>query len=143
MIRQVQDVQAILSFAQGLLREGGPENSAVESPIEVRSPEGMLHSWFVPVTSDGTIAGFYEFLPDGKFLRFSLYRGDQAYSDWLSPEKLVHCSRDERCGKPFLSYDGSPARIVWAVPLIRGEKETLVYVAGKTVYPVPVDARPQ
>ncbi len=138
-----RDEKAILALAQSLPREGGPKNSSVESPIEVRSPQGMLHSWFVPVTSEGSITGFYEFLPDGKFLRFSLYRGDQTYPDWLSPEKLVHCRRGEHCGKPFLSYDGSPARIVWAVPLIDGEKETLVYVAGKTAYPAPVGAKPQ
>ncbi len=137
-MREARDAQSILALARKLLRESGQSNTAVEEPIEVRSPEGGLHSWFVPVSSGRLIAGFYEFLPDGTLKRFSTYRSDQALSDWLVPEKRVNCRPGETTGKPFLTYDRSPDRLVWAVPLVNERKESrLVFVAGETAYPPP------
>ena len=137
-----RQAQEILEAATRLLEQ---ESAFVaEQPLEVRAPQGGRHSWLVPVTCGETIAGFYEFLPDGTYLRFSVYRSDQLFRDWLVPEKRVHCRPGESAGTPYLSYDGSPARIVWAVPVADSSGATrLVFVAGKTAYPAPAPSQPE
>jgi hypothetical protein len=125
----------------------------LETPIAVQAPDGRLHSWFVPVTIGSQLAGFFQFLPDGTFMRYSSFQrraadlaGCPASEDWLDPERIqaraeVQRQPDETSSKPFLTYDRTPHRLVWAVPLTNARGEVrLVYVAGATVYlPSPED----
>ena len=151
-----QETSQIRAQAQELLRSGtiGSDlvvaSGRIEMPIAVQAPSGRLHSWFVPVTIGNQLAGFFQFLADGTFMRYSSFQrrasdldGCPATSDWLDPKQIlaraeVQRQPDEISGKPFLTYDRTPDRLVWAVPLTNSRGEArLVYVAGKTVYPPP------
>lgn len=122
----------------------------VETPLAVQAPDGRLHSWFVPVTVGNQIAAFFQFLRDGTFMRFSSFQrrtgelvGCPAAADWLEPNRIqaraqAQRQAEETIGEPFLTYDRSPDRLVWAVPLTNARGEVrFVYVAGKTVYLPP------
>ena len=150
------EIKQIRAHAQKLLR-GGTIGSAlvvasgrIEMPIAVQAPAGRLHSWFVPVTVGNQLAGFFQFLPDGTFMRFSSFQhragelaGCPAAADWLDPNRIqaraeVQRQPDETSSKPFLTYDRTPDRLVWAVPLTHARGEVrLVYVVGETVYVPP------
>jgi hypothetical protein len=153
------ETSQIRAHAQKLLRGGtiGSDlvvaSGRIETPIAVQSPSGRLHSWFVPVTVGDKLTGFFQFRADGTFMRFSSFQrrasdlaGCPATADWLDPNRIqaraeVQCQPDETSGKPFLTYDRTPDRLVWAVPLTNARGEVrLVYVAGETVYvPPPED----
>ncbi len=150
------DATQIRAQAQNLLRGGtvgSPlvvESGHVETPIAVQAPDGQLHSWFVPVTVGNLLAGFFQFLADGTFMRFSSFQrragelaGCPPAADWLDLDRIqaraeVKRQPDETSGKPFLTYDRTPDRLVWAVPLTNARGQVrLVYVAGETVYVPP------
>ncbi len=152
------DSNAILARAQNLLRGGtfgsdqAIQSGRIETPVAVLAPEGSLHSWFVPVTVGNKLNGFFQFLPDGTFMRFSSFQrrpGDlstcPAAADWLDPVVIkaraeVQRRPNETTGRPFLTYDRTPDRLVWAVPFTNARGEVrLVYVAGETVYMPPPD----
>lgn len=146
------------SLAQELLRSGTIGNALVaasgqiEAPVPIQAPDGQLHSWFVPVIANGYLAGFFQFLPDGTFMRFSSFQrraddlaGCPAAEDWLDLDQiqaraLDHREPDETGGRPFLTYDRSPDRLVWAVPLTNSQGQLrLIYVVGRSVYLPPGD----
>ena len=153
------EANQIRTHAQNLLRRGTIGSALViasgciETPLAVQAPDGRLHSWFVPVTVGNQLAGFFQFLPDGTFMRFSSFQrrvgelaGCPAAASWLDPDRIqaraeVQRQSDETSGKPFLTYDRTPDRLVWAVPLTKaGGDVRHVYVAGETVYvPPPQD----
>jgi hypothetical protein len=126
------------------------KSGRVEVPIAVHSPDGRHHSWFVPVTVSKQIVGFFQFLSDGTFMRFSSFQhrvgelaGCPAAVDWLDLNRIqaraeVHRRIGETTGEPFLTYDKAPDRLVWAVPLTNANGEVRhIYVAGNTVYVPP------
>ncbi len=155
-MRDNHETNQIRALAQNLLRSGTLGNALVvasghiEMPIEVQAPDGRRHSWFVPVTIGNQLAGFFQFLTDGTFMRFSSFQhraseltGCPTAADWLDPNRIqarAEAKRqpDERSGKPFLTYDRTPDRLVWAVPLTHARGEVrLVYVVGEVVYLPP------
>ncbi len=144
---------AIRRVARQLLASGdvGDESlrrsSIVAPAIPVLVKGGELHSWFVPVTVRDRLVAFFQFLPDGTFMRFSSFQrrpgesdGCPAAADWLDRERMqtrVAGQRrtDETIGEPFLTFDVTPDRLVWAVPLSRASGEVrLVYLAGDAMY---------
>lgn len=153
------DASQIRIQAQKLLRSGKMGNSLVgmsvkiAMPIEVKESDGRLHSWYVAVTAGNYIAGFFQFLPDGNIVRFSTFQrragelsGCPEAGDWLDAERIksraaTMLQPDETIGEPYLTYDRSPDKLVWSVPLKHaGGAIRSVYVAGKTVYlPPPGD----
>jgi hypothetical protein len=150
------DAAGIGEAARQLLASGsvGDEplrlSATVGSAVSVLNPGGGLHSWFVPVTVGDRLAAFFQFLPDGTLMRFSSFQRRPGelddcppVADWLDPDRIraraeVQRRTDETTGEPFLSYDRTPDRLVWAVPLSddRGDVR-LLYVAGETVYAPP------
>lgn len=150
------EADRIRAHARHLLRDGTIGNTLVatsghiDAPIAVRAPDGRLHSWFVPVTVGNHLAGFFQFQREGTYLRFSSFvrrpgelAGCPAAADWLDPDRIrtraeVRRRPDETSGTPFLTYDRTPDRLVWAVPLTdaRGGVR-LVFVVGETVYAPP------
>jgi hypothetical protein len=155
-MRDDHKTNKIRALAQNLLRDGTigsalvAASGRIETPIAVQMPDGGLHSWFVPVTIGDQIAGFFQFLPDGTFMRFSSFQrradelaGCPAAADWLDPNRIkarAEAKRqpDERSSKPFLTYDRTPDRLVWAVRLTHARGEVrLIYVVGETVYVPP------
>jgi hypothetical protein len=150
------DGAGISQVAQKLLTSGGVgdealrRSAAVLPALPVLGPGGGLHSWFVPVTVGDRLAAFFQFLPDGAFMRFSSFQrrpgdlaGCPAADDWLDSGRIqaraeVQRQADETSGEPFLTYDRTPDRLVWAVPLTQaGGQARLIYVAGETVYTPP------
>lgn len=143
----------VRATAQGLLRGGaisGPLVTAsgqVETPLPVHGPQNSMHSWFVPVTIGDQLVGYFQFLPDGTFMRYSSFQrrpdkltGCPKANDWLDPDQIrayaeAYRLPDETSGTPILTYDKSPDRIVWAVPLTRSQNETrFVYVISGIAY---------
>ena len=109
-----------------------------------------LHSWFVPVTVGDRLVAFFQFLPDGTLMRFSSfqrkpgeYERCPVAADWIDLDRIqtraaAQRREDESARAPFLTYDRTPDRLVWAVPLANSRGETrLIYVAGEAVYAPP------
>lgn len=151
------EADRIRAHAQHLLRDGTiggtlvVSSGHIETPIPVQAPDGGLHSWFVPITIGNQLVGFFQFLSDGTYMRFSSFQrrtgelvGCPAAKDWLDLDQIraraeVERRPDETSSTPFLTYDKSPDRLVWAVHLTdaRGAVRS-VFVAGQTVYlPLP------
>jgi hypothetical protein len=154
--QKADDATGIAQVARQLLTAGsvGDESlrrSATVLPaLPVLAPDGTLHSWFVPITVSDRLAAFFQFLPDGTLMRFSSFQrrpGDftdcPLAADWLDLTRIkaraeVQRRMDETASEPFLTYDRSPDRLVWAVPLIQAGGEVRhVYVVGETVYVPP------
>ena len=155
-MRNDHESSEIRTLAVTLLQSGNfggdlvIESGHVESPIAVQDPDRKLHSWFVPITVGSHLAAFFQFLPDDTFMRFSSFQrragelvGCPDAADWLDLKRIKERAQAfnqmaETSGEPFLTYDRSPDRLVWAVPLeIPGGEVRLVYVAGRTVYEPP------
>lgn len=151
-----REASQIRIHAQNLLRSGTfgsaitVTSGRIETPIAVQTPEGRLHSWFVPVIVGTQLNGFFQFFPDGTFIRFSSFQrrpdkltGCPIATEWLDPNRIEACAHvqkqpDETSGKPFLTYDRTPDRLVWAVPLTNTSGEVrLIYVVGETAYVPP------
>jgi hypothetical protein len=122
-------------------------SSIVAPAVPVLVPGAGLHSWFVPVTLGDRLVAFFQFLPDGTLMRFSSFPrrsgesgGCPAAADWLDRERMQTRAAGQRqtgetIGEPFLTFDVTPDRLVWAVPLSRASGEVrLIYFAGDAVY---------
>jgi hypothetical protein len=144
-------------LAQRLLESGSVNDelirqyATIHPALPVLESTGKLNSWFVPILVGDRMAAFFQFLPDGTFMRFSSFQhkaGDLAgcppATDWLDLNRIqaraeIQRQSDETSNKPFFTYDRSPDRLVWAVPLTNAHGEVrLIYVVGEMVYtPTP------
>ena len=143
----------ILSHAQALLRSGQIggslviESGRIGAPIAVRAPDGRLHSWFVPVTVDNQLVGFFQFLPDLTLMRYSSFQrredsleGCPSAESWTNEETIQRRAQEnarpgETAGMPFLTYARVPSRLAWAVPLTtRGGIARTLFVAGQVAW---------
>lgn len=150
------DATSITEKARQLLANGslGDEqlrrSATVGCALPVLAPGGELHSWFVPVTVGDWLVAFFQFLSSGILMRFSSFqrRSGEIDScpnaeDWLSLEKIqahaaIQRRKNETIGKPILTYDRTPDKLAWKVPLTNECGEVrYVYVAGETVYTSP------
>lgn len=115
--------------------------------LPVYNMEHEVHSWFVPVIAGDRLIAFFQFLSDGTFMRFSSFQHHPGeiedcplVSYWLDTKRIVTLAEkfrhaDEIIGQPFLSFDRTPERIIWAVPLSSPNIEVRnVYVVGDEVY---------
>lgn len=148
--------------AQALMAGGGPSTlvrreGKVAEAIAIRTPDGTLHSWFVAVTVNDRIVGFFQLLPDLTPIRWSTFQRREdslaacpPAAHWLDRAAIrdraaALAGGDETAGPPALSYDRVPDRIAWAVPLVSADGATrTVFVAGAAVWPagpVPPTAR--
>ena len=149
------DAENIVQAARQMLARGNVGDEPLQSSatvgraVPVRGPNRELHSWFVPLTVGDRLAAFFQFLPDQTLMRFSSFQrrpgdcsGCPPVADWLDSERIrkraaTQLQADETIGEPFLSYDRTPDRLVWAVPLSHEGDVRLVYVIGETVYLPP------
>jgi len=150
------DADRIDQEARQLLAEGSVgdaplrRSATVRRALPVFAPGGGLHSWFVPVTVGDRLAAVLQLLPDRTLMRFSSFQrrpgelaGCPAAADWLDTGRIrarAEAQRrgNETAGEPFLTYDRTPDRIVWSVPLTRADGEVRhIYVAGEAVYAPP------
>lgn len=111
--------------------------------LPVLAPGGAVHSWFVPITVGEMLAAFLQLLPDGTLMRFSSFQTRPEAADWLDAARIrrraqAECRAGEIAGEPLLTYDRSPDRLVWSVPLIDSRGGTrLVHIAGTQVFAPP------
>ena len=148
-----RDATKILKRARELLRSGASggvtvrKSGRVEQPIPVLGPNGELHSWFVPVTVGELLAGFFEFQPDLTFMRYSSFQrqedsleGCPAAELWIDTNAIQrqvanNVRPGEQARELFLTYDGAPSRLAWAVVLESPDGTTrTVHVAGNVVW---------
>jgi hypothetical protein len=105
-------------------------SAAIGEPLLVRAPDGSPESWFVPLVDGTELVGFVQLGLDLALRRISSLPAPAA--SWLDPAVVVRVARrvardDERLGEPVLSYDSSPDRLAWAVPVEGGGT---VFVTG-------------
>jgi hypothetical protein len=118
----------------------------VAEPIEVRDAHGVIRSWFVPIIDGDRIAGFVELDIDLRHRRTSMFgrgsgsnRALPAAASWIDPDAVLERARPQLSvgdvpGVPYLSFDGVPDRIAWAVPVSRPTRTYTIYVAGDAAW---------
>jgi len=146
------DGNAALRQARSLLESGEIGGSLVQSSGQIEPAKalldqyGKLHSWFVPVTVGDRLAGFFQFLPDLTMMRYSSFqRHDNSIEGcptkelWLDEAAILSRFQDYAgagacVGKPYLTYDKSPSRVVWAAVFKASDGTTRTLQAtGKTI----------
>lgn len=105
-------------------------SAIVGEPLLVQAPDGSPQSWFAPLVDGVELVGFVHLGLDLALRRVSSLRAPAA--SWLDPAVVVDVARrvardDERLGQPVLSFDGSPDRLAWAVPV---EGDGTLFVTG-------------
>jgi hypothetical protein len=113
-------------------------------PLPVLTPAGNLDSWFVALTAEDRIVGFFQLEPDLQVHRYSSFQSTRGSVDgcppaaaWLDRAEIGERARasaggDQELGEPILSYDGSRDRLAWRVPVLGGPGA--VFVAGEHAY---------
>lgn len=143
------DAAAIASAARRelLAVPGLPADVTLHPPMPVRTLGGGFDHWYVPVLSGTRLVAFLRFAAGGELHGFSSFlrspagvRTAPAADDWINPVTVRRRAetlreKGESVGEPFLSFDGAPDRIAWAVPMSSGTKRRWIFVAGKTAWP--------
>ena len=150
------DAAAIKALASEHLAHGrfGDDHirrtATVADPSLVVGPRGEPHSWLVALTTGNRLAAVFQILLDGTVMRFSNFQrrpgdlsGCPSARDWLDPASArdraaTQTHPGDAVDTPVLTFDRSPERLVWAVPVRspNGDRRT-VYVAGNSVYDPP------
>lgn len=138
--------------AKELLRSGhfggfSARKGQVLDPIPVVAPNGVMHSWLVPVALEDTMLGFFELLPNMTMTRYSSFQRDPSslkgcppVAAWTDPDAVLRAARPhlrpgETARTPVLSYDGAPARLAWAIEVVAANgSRRVIYVAGAAVW---------
>jgi hypothetical protein len=123
------------------------QSGRVGNPVPVRSPDGGLHSWFVPVIVGDLLAGFIEYQPDLTLVRYSSFQrreesmeGCPAAALWLDTTVIQSQLKSsvrpgEKVRETFLTYDTAPSHLAWAVVVESPDGTTrTLHVAGSTVW---------
>ena len=119
----------------------------VQMPIPIYDLEGRIVSWFVGVTIRDRIVSFLQFDKNLRIMRYSTFLNKDSYVEscpkaftWLDPKYIEEQARkkaspDDKLMQPFMTYDGSLSRIVWAVKA-REKQDRLktIFVTGSYVY---------
>ncbi len=143
----------VFQKAQELFESGLVQDAVVRSqgqlnkPIPIIGPEADLAGWFVGVTIGNQIVGFMQFDRQMQVLRYSSFQkspgslvGCPPRDDWLDASAVkkrakAHIGVGDQIASPYLTYDGNPSRLVWAVPVkMRREGHKIIFVAGDFAY---------
>jgi hypothetical protein len=117
-------------------------------PVPLVGPGGSLSGWVVPVQIEGRLLGLIQLDEEDRFRRYASFMrrpGSIAdcpmVSDWLDRSTILTrasalVAKGDRLGEPVLSFDRSPDRIVWDVPVVSptGEGPRRIFVAGSHAY---------
>lgn len=120
------------AFAAG--RDDARSRTAtVGEPLIVHAADGSPESWFVPLVDGDELVAFVHLGLELE-LRRSSSLGAPAAS-WLdrhtirrTAARAVSVADAQRLGEPMLSFDASPDRLAWMVPI--GDGEATIFVAG-------------
>jgi hypothetical protein len=145
--------QDIARQARLLLRQGAAQDISVTKrgkvlqPLPVLTLQQTLESWFVGIAIGDRLAGFFQFAPDLVLRRYSTFlsRPDALEScplaaAWVDPKSVLVRAQallqpGEEAGTPYLSFDQSPDRLAWAVPITSSSGvQRMIYVAGDYAY---------
>jgi hypothetical protein len=116
-------------------------DAAILSPAPIREPDGeSIAGWFVGVIQAGLLKGFIQLRPDFEFDRSSTFGVAQDPGDWFDIDRIREragtlAGSGDEAGTPYLSYDVTPERIGWIVP-IRGPggRQRRVMVVGSAAF---------
>ena len=127
---------AVAAGRTGIL---GAEDARYE-PLPIVTPNGELAGWFIGLVDRDRLLGYVQLDADLRYHRASWFGGiGQAAADWLDPMRVVELARPamdpgEQPGRPFLSYDASPDRIGWIVPVESAGRTRRLMVAGTSAF---------
>lgn len=130
--------------AEALARAG----EFTETPALLGEPVGILDSsgvqtgWFVPLVDGARIKGFVELRADLQHRRTAGFGTPVCAAAWLDPAVVRNRAERETgpadvLGEPYLSFDGAPDRIAWAVPVGGPRGPRIVWVAGEATWSGP------
>lgn len=111
-------------------------DARIEDPIPVETPTGELDSWFVALTADEQLLGFFQLEPDLVLHRYSTFDRRPLAADWLDRGAIRERARTaaddgDRLGEPILSYLRSRDRLAWRVPI--ANRPAAIYVSGEHI----------
>jgi hypothetical protein len=151
-------LEDLMKFVQSLLKQGAANDDLVmrrgraAQALPVVDRRGALYSWFVGILVDDRLVGFFQFSPDLTFQRYSSFMRQPGQVEtcpsadtWLDPDTILARARPllqpgEAAGKPYLSFDRSPDRLAWAVPVSSEADQRQIYVTGEYAYPAVEDS---
>lgn len=110
--------------------------ATIEDPIPVETPTGELDSWFVALTADEQLLGFFQLEPDLVLHRYSTFDRPPLAADWLDRGVIRGRARTaaddgDRLGEPILTYLSSRDRLAWRVPI--ANRPAAIYVSGEHI----------
>ena len=111
-------------------------DATIEDPIPVETPTGELDSWFVALTADERLLGFFQLEPDLVLHRYSSFDRPPLAADWLDRGAIQGRARtaagdSDRLGEPILTYRSSRDRLAWRVPI--ANRPAAIYVSGEHI----------
>lgn len=123
------------------------EKGRIEEPTPILDQVSQLSSWFVPVTLENRLVGYFRFLTDLSMQGYTTFQrkrssisGCPPADSWLNAEHIIKKAREvapegDLLAPPFLTFDRHPSRLAWAVKF-RDDfgKETTVFVAGEFAF---------
>lgn len=146
----LREARAIEHAAQQALSASDltlPPGSRTGMALPVRRLDGEVEGWFVPVVAQDQLVAFLRYTLRHELQRTSSFcrqpgraDGCPLASDWLDTARILRRARalagpEDEVGDAVLSFDGSPDRLAWAVPLRRaGAAPRWVFVAGETAW---------
>lgn len=119
--------------ASRLAGSAAPSAARVLAPIPVRTADGGLESWFVPVAVGDELIAYVRVGRGGP--SYSVLGRPQPLAVWIDEgevRRIVEQAGYRPRGTLYLGYDGVPSRLAWVVPLADGGA---AYVAGGAVWP--------
>ena len=142
------DLARVRAAAEELRRELVDDpvalRSRLEEPIPVRSATGELDSWFVALTTNDLLLGFFQLESDLSLHRYSTFQRTPGSTSecppaatWLDPDTVRERARTaaaetDQLEQPILGYYGNRDRIAWRVPI--ANRRASIYVVGDEVY---------
>ncbi|MCU0291212.1 MAG: hypothetical protein MUF10_04380 [Thermoanaerobaculaceae bacterium] len=119
----------------------------LRSPVALEHPNGGTHSWLVPVVVGRQLVGLVQIGLHLEFLRFTSFQrrlnsleGTPPMAEWFSADRVRSLAAAmarpaELLGKPVLTYDQIPDRLVWRVEARAPSGEVrAILVAGDLAY---------
>jgi hypothetical protein len=130
----------VRAAAEKLRRQVVPDpatlHATMEDPIPVEAPTGEFDSWFVALTADEELLGFFQLDPDLALHRYSTFDRPPLAAHWLDRGAIRERARGaadegDRLGEPILSYLRSRDRLAWRVPITN--RPVAIYVSGEHI----------
>lgn len=147
LLREARAIEHAAQHALGTSDLALPPGFRTGTALPVRTLDGEVYGWFVPVVAQDRLVAFLRYTLRHVLQGTSSFcrqpgraDGCPLAGDWLDTARIRGRARalagpDDEVGDAVLSFDGSPERLAWAVPLRRtGVAPRWVFVAGETAW---------